>query len=320
MIKKAVKDAAMIFEQELRDHTPGIVFVDKVIKKDVAQGFYKQVAVSADGEIEIYTWVDHFIAHPKPIAWFGIWSSKRISTQLHLNMPTSIQITRKIGASEPWEYPSGRKYQVPRKRLQLKEVRNPIEETYNKDGDYLGLYAPPGDLKIKNMRMAARDAATLIFRLLKSYPGGLNADASGSAEYDKMLEKYKDQPSVRKQIINARIGQIGFRRQLMKRWDRRCAVTGVDINEMLKASHIKPWRGSTDRERRDPRNGLLLRADLDALFDNWLISFEDDGTLLSSDRLSKNQKATLKLEGRLQKTLTQKEKDYMKLHRELFKK
>lgn len=49
---------------------------------------------------------------------------------------------------------------------------------------------------------------------------------------------------------------------------------------MLRASHIKPWRVSRNKERLDPFNGLLLTANIDILFDRGLISFSDDGTLL----------------------------------------
>jgi predicted restriction endonuclease len=50
----------------------------------------------------------------------------------------------------------------------------------------------------------------------------------------------------------------------------------------LIASHIKPWRSSTDQERLDGENGLLLTPNVDSLFDRGFISFDDDGTLLVS--------------------------------------
>ena len=57
----------------------------------------------------------------------------------------------------------------------------------------------------------------------------------------------------------------------MEYWDSKCAVTGLAIPELLKASHIKPWKDSTDEERLDIFNGLLLAPHLDAAFDRGFI-------------------------------------------------
>jgi putative restriction endonuclease len=50
----------------------------------------------------------------------------------------------------------------------------------------------------------------------------------------------------------------------------------------LRASHIKPWRVSTDNEKLDGNNGLLLAPHIDHLFDQGYISFTDEGELLVS--------------------------------------
>ena len=63
----------------------------------------------------------------------------------------------------------------------------------------------------------------------------------------------------------------------MAYWRGRCAVTGIEIPELLRASHIKPWRACTDTERLDIHNGLLLAAHLDALFDAHLVTFGEQG-------------------------------------------
>jgi hypothetical protein len=54
--------------------------------------------------------------------------------------------------------------------------------------------------------------------------------------------------------INARRGQGQFRENLMKIWSSSCAVTGLDCREILRASHIKPWASSTNRQKRDENN------------------------------------------------------------------
>ncbi|WP_334078438.1 HNH endonuclease [Microbulbifer sp. M83] len=87
----------------------------------------------------------------------------------------------------------------------------------------------------------------------------------------------------RQTLVDARIGQGQFRRDLLSYWGQ-CAVTGIAEPLLLRASHIKPWRESDNRERLDPYNGLLLSAHLDAAFDSGLISFADSGSALISEQ------------------------------------
>ncbi|MBJ7441481.1 MAG: HNH endonuclease [Sphingopyxis sp.] len=84
----------------------------------------------------------------------------------------------------------------------------------------------------------------------------------------------------KEQLIQARIGQGEFRHALLSHWRSRCCVTDCAIRPVLRASHIKPWRVSSNRERLDRFNGLLLVANVDALFDRFLISFSDMGEML----------------------------------------
>lgn len=78
-------------------------------------------------------------------------------------------------------------------------------------------------------------------------------------------------------LAKQRVGQDLFREGLFAYWRGRCAVTGIEIPELLRASHIKPWRDCADAERLDIHNGLLLAAHLDALFDAHLLSFGEQG-------------------------------------------
>ncbi|MDX0060409.1 HNH endonuclease [Sinorhizobium meliloti] len=90
----------------------------------------------------------------------------------------------------------------------------------------------------------------------------------------------------REQIIKARIGQGVFRDALVTFWKGRCCVTGCAVGPVLRASHIKPWRASTNAERLDRYNGMLLAANIDVLFDRGLISFSDEGEILRSREIS----------------------------------
>jgi 5-methylcytosine-specific restriction protein A len=85
----------------------------------------------------------------------------------------------------------------------------------------------------------------------------------------------------RESIIKARIGQGIFRWQLLEMWEG-CSVTDVRLHNVLRASHIKPWRFSNNSERLDPYNGLLLLPQYDQLFDKGLISFGQTGEIMRS--------------------------------------
>ncbi|MCE9592895.1 MAG: HNH endonuclease [Planctomycetes bacterium] len=88
-------------------------------------------------------------------------------------------------------------------------------------------------------------------------------------------------PTEREALVLARRGQGRFRDRVLE-IERRCRVTRVDRAEHLRASHIKPWRDSSNDERLAGDNGLMLTPSIDHLFDRGFISFEDDGRLLLS--------------------------------------
>jgi hypothetical protein len=87
-------------------------------------------------------------------------------------------------------------------------------------------------------------------------------------------------------MVIQRIGQDVFRDALMDYWGSRCPLTGIQEPALLRASHIVPWADCNDEKRLDVHNGLLLSALWDAAFDKGLISFADDGKVLTSAHLS----------------------------------
>ena len=98
-------------------------------------------------------------------------------------------------------------------------------------------------------------------------------------------------------LVVQRVGQDIFRRGLLEYWDGRCAITGLDVPDLLRASHIKPWADcDTDAERLDVFNGLLLAPHLDAAFDSGFITVADDGTVLLSDALPSDARESLGLD------------------------
>jgi hypothetical protein len=116
-------------------------------------------------------------------------------------------------------------------------------------------------------------------------------------------------------LIKARRGQGKFRVDLEVRWKGRCAVTGCVQSEVLRASHIKPWRQSDNGERLSHHNGILLCANLDALFDKHLISFQDNGEMIVSYRVGSKARAVLGIPRKLRLPLLPEEKCFLGFHR-----
>ena len=116
-----------------------------------------------------------------------------------------------------------------------------------------------------------------------------------------------------------RVGQDIFRQGLLDFWEGRCAITGLAVPELLRASHIKPWAlCPTDAERLDVFNGLLLAPHLDAAFDSGFITLEDDGAVVVSPLLSNEHRRLLNIEGSLRVLrVDDGHRRYLPSHREL---
>jgi hypothetical protein len=73
--------------------------------------------------------------------------------------------------------------------------------------------------------------------------------------------------------------QQEFRRKIAERDGLRCAISGCEIAEILDAAHLFPRAaGGSD----DPRNGIILRADLHRLFDAGLLTLDHEGRAVVS--------------------------------------
>jgi len=96
----------------------------------------------------------------------------------------------------------------------------------------------------------------------------------------------------RETVLLSRLGQGTFRNKLISYW-QGCSVSNFDKSDILIASHIKPWKDSSNHERLDCFNGLLLLPNYDKLFDKGYISFDENGQILSSKLLSNTHKNAL---------------------------
>jgi len=105
-------------------------------------------------------------------------------------------------------------------------------------------------------------------------------------EWEQRVERMiHDTPTLqetdKQSLIQARRGQ-GIFRANVQRIESQCRITKVNRPEHLIASHCQPWRDSTNDERLDGENGLLLTPTIDHLFDKGFISFEGNGRLIIS--------------------------------------
>lgn len=121
------------------------------------------------------------------------------------------------------------------------------------------------------------------------------------------------------QLITSRRGQGIFRFNVMET-ESACRLTGITNPYFLIASHIKPWRSCiTSHERLDGNNGLLLTPHVDFLFDRGFITFQDDGKLRISDRMSTDDLSRFGItqtQHRKAKSFKDQQKKYLHFHRE----
>lgn len=125
--------------------------------------------------------------------------------------------------------------------------------------------------------------ATELLALLK-----VDIDDLGDWQDEVPVKEIREDKSLgeteKAQLIKARVGQ-GIYRKNVSNVEKVCRVTGTGDAKFLIASHIKPWAKSTNGERLDGNNGLMLAPHIDRLFDRGYISFEDDGELILSKQL-----------------------------------
>lgn len=152
-----------------------------------------------------------------------------------------------------------------------------------------GFIAADQDALAKLLRRAAALAQALPNQAVQDFEAKLKAElAQFPAELIRGTEVER--------LVRQRVGQQTFRQAMLDYWAGACAVTSIAQPEVLRASHAKPWAEcASDAERLDVFNGFLLSANLDALFDRFLISFSPVGELLVSPTVSPQERERLGL-------------------------
>lgn len=90
----------------------------------------------------------------------------------------------------------------------------------------------------------------------------------------------------RETVVRQRVNQSAFRTMILYNYEEHCAITGINIPELLVASHIVPWAESTPEQKLNPENGICLSVLYDKAFDRGLITVSpDDYTINLSSAL-----------------------------------
>ena len=93
----------------------------------------------------------------------------------------------------------------------------------------------------------------------------------------------------KKREVKARVNQNIFREIVIANYSGKCAITGIDIPDLLLASHIIPWSKS-ETERLNPENGIGLSALYDRAYDKGYIGINEKFEILLSSVLKKKHK------------------------------
>lgn len=160
------------------------------------------------------------------------------------------------------------------------------------------------------MRRAAALAQALPDQAMTAFDAQVQA---ALAELDPAAAKNTEV----QRLVRQRVGQQAFRHAMLDYWGGACAVTGVALPQALRASHAKAWAlCATDAERLDVYNGFLLSANLDALFDTYMASFDEAGCLQISADVSAIEQARLGLAiGMRLRWIDGRHQPYLRFHR-----
>lgn len=107
------------------------------------------------------------------------------------------------------------------------------------------------------------------------------------AEILSGTENLKGETKIRE--VKTRVNQNVFRQIVLANYNRKCAITGIDIPDLLVASHIIPW-SQNEVERLNPENGICLSALYDRAYDKGLIGITEKYQIIISSELKIKEK------------------------------
>ncbi|MFW0737685.1 HNH endonuclease [Flavobacterium sp. T12S277] len=98
------------------------------------------------------------------------------------------------------------------------------------------------------------------------------------------IKDLKGQDIIR--AVRTRVNQSVFRQMVLSNYDNKCSITGIDIPELLFASHIIPW-SKNEEHRLNPENGICFSVLYDKAFDKGLIGINTNHEIIFSDSIKK---------------------------------
>jgi len=215
-----------------------------------------------------------FVNHAAKFVIFGAWD-------------THTQEGRSLILDKDWEQNKKGRKQAGYIQA-LEHIRLVAEEGYQlktfpiiEDVDYVDA-TDSGKTSIKEFIQTLTDM-TLNFTDDKWYAEGAHKPEYSAKPIEKeavdLLEiaNLAIEKTEKEKLIMCRVGQGQFRKNVIDIWGNgeTCALTGINIAEMLVASHIIPWAKCEDNKQRlDGVNGILLCSHVDKLFAKHLITFE----------------------------------------------
>jgi len=200
--------------------------------------------------------------------------------------------------------------------IDLEVIKDLKETPYMYDKDFLALHIYQNTTQERGRAQTYELVNIDKCNIEEFYEKVMSYKTEGDSLLDD-IQKIRSKKEVDKteqdNLIKCRLGQGTFRKDLITYW-KGCSVTKFSQIDILIASHIKPWKDSSDKERLDSFNGLLLIPTIDKLFDKGYISFENSGQIIISKKLE-NYKI-LGVHNKMSINISSKHKKYLKYHRE----
>ncbi len=170
-----------------------------------------------------------------------------------------------------------------------------------------------GEISLLDFQLREKSPSKFRFKIesLSDELDAFNEIREYAGEY-RMLAKTEQDA-----IVKSRLGQGSFRYNLIRLWGS-CSITGLHNITLLRASHIKPWKVSTNAERLNPYNGLLLIPNYDLLLDKGLITFKNNGYIVISDKLDSFGKRVFHIEEDLKlRHIYPESQEFLEYHRDI---
>jgi len=94
---------------------------------------------------------------------------------------------------------------------------------------------------------------------------------------------------VRESLVKLRVNQSFFRNTILASYENKCCITGINISDLLVASHIIPW-SKDEKNRLNPRNGLCLNNFHDKAFDKGYLTIDENYRIKLSKQIIESKK------------------------------